>query len=124
MITAAAIHDMISRSGQTVTLTARNAGAYSPSTGAATITTAAQTGKGVILPLGAQERATGIMKDGGTTTLGNSCQCLLSAHGITAPAVDDTLTDAGGTAWSITEVSPLSPAGTVLFFDIRIRGAG
>ena len=124
MTTALAIHAMISRSGQTVTLTARNAGAYSPSTGAATITTAAQTGKGVILPLGAQDRATGITKDGGTTTLGNVCQCLLSASGITAPAVDDTLTDAGGTAWSITEVSALSPAGTVLLYDLRIKGAG
>ena len=88
---------MIAAKGQAVTLTRRASGAYNPATGAAAITTSTQTGKGVILPLGA-----GLRKMSGTNIPDGAVQCLLSgltATGatLTAPQIDDTLTDTGVT---------------------------
>jgi hypothetical protein len=109
---------LIDAKGQAVTLTRRTSGAYNTATGAAAITTTTQTGKGVILPF-----ATGLRKIAGTNIPATECQCLLSAVGITAPEVDDTLTDAAGTVWSIVEVTTLAPAGEALLHDLTVRAS-
>ena len=101
---------MIAAKGQAVTLTRRASGAYNPATGTAAVTTSTQTGKGVILPFGQ-----GIRKraDSNVTTADRLCYLSgLNASGaaLTEPKVDDTLTDAQGASYSITEVSPLEPA--------------
>jgi len=116
-------HRMIEAKGQTVTLTRRASGAYNPATGSASVTTTTQTGKGVILPF-----SQGIRKAPGTTVLATDRQCLLSglkADGtaLTPPQIDDTLTDANGEVWAITEISPLAPAGLEIMFDLTIKGA-
>ena len=106
---------MIAAKGQAVTLTRREAGAYNPATGTAAITTTTQTGKGVILPLSGLRKVMG-------NVLATDCQCLLSSVGITAPVVDDTLTDVTGKVWTITIVEPFAPSGEALFYDLTIRG--
>lgn len=114
---------MIAAKGQAVTLTRRASGAYNPATGAAAITTSTQTGKGVILPLGA-----GLRKMAGTNIPDGAVQCLLSgltATGatLTAPQIDDTLTDANSRVWTVIEVNPLAPAGLPIMFDLTLKGA-
>lgn len=114
---------MIAAKGQAVTLTRRAAGSYDPATGAAAITTSTQTGKGVILPLGA-----GLRKMAGTNIPDGAVQCLLSglnATGatLTAPQIDDTLTDANSRVWTVIEVNPLAPAGLPIMFDLTLKGA-
>lgn len=117
-------HDMIDAKGQSVTLTRRTAGTYNPATGAAAITTSTQTGKGVILPL-----AAGLRHMGGTNIPLGAKQCLLSGlntagTALTAPKVDDTLTDANGDVYVISEVNPHEPAGLSIIHDLMIVGAG
>lgn len=118
MTDASTADRLIRAKGQTVTITRRAAGAYAPATGTAAITQTTQTGKGVILPLGA-----GYRKEPGTNIPLGSVQCLLSALGITAPHVDDTVTDAGGKAWTVVATSPLEPAGTALLYDLTMKAA-
>lgn len=113
---------MIEAKGQAVTLTRRTSGAYNPATGTASVTTTTQTGKGVILPF-----AQGIRKMAGSTVLATDRQCLLSAlksdgTALTPPQVDDTLTDANGDVWAVTEVNALAPAGLDIMFDLTVRG--
>lgn len=116
MTSATTADRLITAKGQAVTLTRRAAGAYDPATSSAAITTSTQSGKGVILPY-----ATGLRKIAGTNIPATDCQCLLSAVGITAPKVDDTLTDAAGKVWSIVEVSTLAPDGTAALYDLTVR---
>jgi hypothetical protein len=107
---------MITAKGQTVTIKRRAAGAYNPATGTAAITETTQTGKGVILPF-----ATGLRKMAGTNIPATDKQCILSAAGITAPKVDDTLTDANGVIYSIVDIAPLAPAGLDIIYELTVR---
>lgn len=109
---------LIAAKGQAVTLTRRASGAYNPATGAASVTETTQTGKGVILPLSA-----GVRHSANTSIPAGSVQCLLSAVGISAPELDDRLTDAAGKVWAIVEVSTLEPAGEALLYDLRVTAA-
>lgn len=114
---------LIAAKGQVVTLTRRASGDYDPATGTTAITETTQTGKGVILPF-----ATGLRKQAGTSITVGDKQCLLSAldsdgAALEAPEVDDTLTDANGTVYTITETSPLAPAGDALIYDLTVRAA-
>ena len=115
--------DMIERKGQTVTLTRQASGSYSPATGAAAVTTSTQTGKGVILPF-----AQGIRKMAGSDVTAADRQCILSGlksdgTALSEPKVGDKLTDANSVAYTITEVSPLEPAGLAIIYDLTIRSA-
>lgn len=113
---------MIEAKGQSVTLTRQSAGSYSTSTGAVTITSTTQTGKGVILPLA------GLRKWGNTNVVLGDKQCLLSGlnsagAALTAPKVGDTLTDANSTVYEITDIAPLEPAGLAIIYDLTVRAA-
>jgi hypothetical protein len=112
---------MIAAKGQTVTLTRRASGTYDPATGSAAITETTQTGKGVILPL-AGYRKIGV----GNIAIGDET-LLLSALGgtgtLSAPHVDDEVTDANGNVYALTVIDPLHPAGLDIMFDCVIRRA-
>lgn len=115
--------EMIARKGQAVTLTRRAAGAYNPATGTATITETTQQASAVIFPFGQ-----GIRKRGDSTVTAADRMCILSGlktdgNALTEPKVDDKLTDAAGNAYTITEVSPLEPAGLVIIYELTIRSA-
>lgn len=113
---------MIEAKGQAVTLTRQASGAYNPATGTATITTSTQTGKGVILPFGP-----GLRKQDGSTITADERVCYLSAlnsagSALTAPKVNDTLTDAGGTDYTITEVTDYDPTSALpLLYELTVR---
>lgn len=115
--------DMIAAKGQTVTLTRNASGAYNPATGTASVSTSTQTGKGVILPFGQ-----GIRKRADSNVTQADRWCILSGlnsagAALTEPRVDDKLTDAAGNAYTITEVSPLEPAGLAIIYELTIRSA-
>lgn len=114
---------MIESKGQTVTLTRNAAGAYNTATGTATITTSTQTGKGVFLPF-----AQGVRKRGDSNVTAADRKCILSAlnsagAALTAPVVDDKLTDAAGNTYVVTEVSQIAPAGLDILYDLTVRRA-
>lgn len=122
-MTPAAATAIIERNGQTVTLTSRTAGAYNPSTGQASVSTATQTVKGVILPFGR-----GLRNMEGSSVNSDDRQCLVaplntSGASLTAPKPNDEVTDAGGTKWTVSEVTPFNHDGTVRLYDLTIRGA-
>jgi hypothetical protein len=112
--------ELLSGFGQSVTITRRSAGTYSPSTGAATITSTTQTAKAVILPMGRKA------KQGDSNIPADTRQCLLAAlntsgTALTAPKVDDYLTDAAGLKYAVTAVEPLTPAGLDIIYDLAVR---
>lgn len=114
---------MIAAYGQTVTLTRRGAGTYDPATGTAAITTSTQTGKGVILPF-----SQGLRKMAGSNIPAGDKQCILSGLTtagtvLTAPKVDDTLTDAGGVIHSIVDIAALAPAGLGIIYELTVRAS-
>lgn len=108
---------LITAKGQALTITRRAAGAYDPATGAATITTSNQSGHGVILPLSPFRKSLDSL-----IAIGDQ-QLLLAALNITAPHVDDTVTDVNGNVWSIIAIDPLNPDGIDILFDCIIRRA-
>lgn len=113
-------HDLIAAKGQAVTLTRRASGAYDPATGQAAITTTTQAGKGVILPLAP-------MRKNGDSIVEGDQQLLLSGlnaagAALTAPKVNDTVTDKNSKVWTLIAIEPLSPAGLSIIFDCVIRG--
>ena len=105
--------------GQAVTITRQVSGTYDPATGAAIVTTTTQTGTGAIFDYSDRNID-------GELILSGDKQLLLSvvtAGGyLTAPLVNDTVTDAGGVVRTITRVKALSPAGTTVLFDCNLRG--
>ena len=114
---------MIAAKGQAVTLTRRSAGAYNTATGVAAVTTTTQTGKGVILPFGP-----GLRNQAGSAITADDRICYLSAlkadgTALTAPKVNDELTDANSVKYTVIEIAPLSPAGLTVMFELTIRGA-
>lgn len=114
---------LIAKKGKTVTLTSRTAGSYSPSTGAATVTTATQSVKAVILPL-----TQGVRKMSGADVPQGDVQCLLSPETtagvtLTGPDINDTVTDVNGRVLSVVEVAPLAPDGTTVLYDCKLRSA-
>lgn len=113
---------LIEAQGQSVTLTRRAGGSYDPATSSATVSTSTQSGKAVIIPFSA-----GLRKMAGTNIPAGDVQCLLSAlksdgTALSAPHVDDTLTDASSRVYTVVEVSRLDPAGTALVYDLTLRG--
>lgn len=118
----ASAYASIAAKGQTVVLTRTTEGAYDPATGSSSTSTSTQTGKGVILPLSA-----GVKYLGGTNIPKGAKQCLLAGLGtdgvaLALPHAGDKLT-ASGVDYTVSEVSPLEPAGMPIIFDLTIVGA-
>ena len=111
---AATADKILTKFGQDITITRRTAGTYNTSTGTATVTETTQTGTGAIFDW-ANRNIDGILIKTGDRRL------LLSAVGLTAPVVNDTVT-VGTTVFTIVQVSPFSPAGTVVMYELNLRG--
>jgi len=120
--TKASVERMLTKYGQSITLTHHSLGAYDPATGTATDTTSTQTGKGAIFEWGQQ---------GSTPSYGRSMipessivsgdkQLFLSPTGITVPEVNDYVTDVNGVMYLIKMVKTLAPAGTVVLIECNI----
>ena len=117
----ATANKLLKGKGQTVTITRQTSGAYNTATGAAAVTTTTQTGYGAIFDYADRNID-------GELILSGDKQLLLSAvnstgTALTAPEVNDTVTDAGAVVRTITRIKALSPAGTTVMFDVNLRGA-
>lgn len=110
---AADAHDMIVEFGQTMTLKRLTPGAYDPATGTLTNTTTTETATGVELDYTSSEID-------GTVILRGDRKLILSTTGIGAPKVDDTVT-IGTTVYTLKNVQPLSPGGTVVIYTCQVR---
>lgn len=105
---------LIRDKGQVVTLSSPEGGAYSPATGLTQPAAASVATRGVALAYPA--RAVD-----GTTILQGDVRLLLS------PAVDPRaykVATFDGVAHAIVAVQPLSPAGTVLLYELQVRRGG
>lgn len=117
---AATAAELIAEFGQPVTLTHSVPGAYDTETGtsaAATVTTQAC--------LGVEEAYSARSIDG-TLILAGDKKLMLSVEttagtAVTAPAVEDTVTFADASVWTIKAVEPLSPGGTALLYTLQLR---
>ena len=107
-------NNILSKLGQSVMLTHKTAGSYNPATGTASNSDSQETGTGAVFDYGTKD------VDGKLILQGDK-QLLLSTQGITAPKVKDTVTIAG-LVYSVESVSTLSPAGTVVLYELNIRG--
>lgn len=111
--------------GQPVTLTNVVPGVYDPATGGtAASTTTVQTGTGTIMDY--DIRQAGIFNSPGSLIREGDKQLLLSALNtagseITAPDIGDTVV-ASGKTFTVEQVKSIAPAGTVVMFDINLRG--
>ena len=111
--------------GQAVTLKHVIPGEYVPGEGI-TNTLSLQYGTGAILDYGTAQA--GIYNTPGSLVQMGDKQLLLSPLSttggtLTVPVNGDTVTDAVGKVWTITQVKTISPAGTVVLFDVNLRGA-
>lgn len=109
--------------GQAVTLTHIEPGEYVPGEGI-TNTTTTQAGIGAIFDYGTAQA--GIYSASGSLIQVGDKQLLLSplttsGGDLTAPVNSDTVTDIAGKVWTITQVKTVSPAGTVVLFDVNLR---
>jgi hypothetical protein len=119
---------LLTDKGQAVTLTkAGGAGTYDPATGINTVTPpAAQTVTGAVFEYSSFIRS-GVRNDAGSLIRAGDKQLLLAATAtdgtaLAAPATGDTVL-VGSVTYTITGVAPLSPAGTVVYYECNIRGA-
>lgn len=112
--------DMIAAKGQTVTITRRASGSYDTATGAASITTSAQTVKAVILPLAPYRKGDTNVTSGDETALVSGIDTAGAI--LTAPHIDDTLTDVNGKVYTIIAADKLAPDGLAIIYDLILRG--
>lgn len=110
--------DLLEEFGQSVTLTSKTSGAYSPSTGIAAVTTSTQTVNAVSLDYVSRDIDGTLIKAGDKRLL--IAPKTTAGITLTAPVVDDTVL-VGSMTYTIKSVKPLSPAGTVILFDCNIR---
>lgn len=109
-------NDLLAEFGQTIVITTQTAGTYSPTTGTSTVTTATQTGRGAIF-----EYTNGSRDIDGTLIQQGDKKLLLSAVGITAPQMNDTLV-ANGKTWTIKGIKETNPAGSIVMYECNLRG--
>lgn len=104
--------------GQAVTLTRSSPGSYSA--GAVTLTTTTQTGSGVQVEYSSHAIDGTMIRQGDKKFLLSP----LNSAGTTLTAPEpkiDTLTLADASVWTIEDVLPLSPAGTVIYYELQLR---
>lgn len=115
---------MLTRYGQSLTITHHSLGAYDVSTGTATDTTTTQTGIGAIFEWGQQGSTPSYGKsmiDSSLIVSGDK-QLYLSATGITMPLINDNITDINGKVYTIKMIKELAPSGTAVIYEANICG--
>lgn len=120
----ASAHRMLTRYGQTVTLSRHTIGSYDPSTGSSTDTVTTQTATGIIFEWGRNSSSPSYGESNIDTSLilSGDKQLYLSPTGITTPIVNDTITDVNGKSYTIIVVKELAPAGVTILIECNIRG--
>jgi hypothetical protein len=111
---AAVALETLTEFGRDVVRRAFSAGVYDPATGLVTPTTADTTRKGALFDFGA-----GQTLERGTLIQGGDKHLLLDATAIVAPQDHFII---GGVEYVIVSVGEINPAGTVVLYDIHLRG--
>lgn len=116
-------------SGQEITLTTLQTGVFDPATDMTTPdATITQDTSGCVFEYTTFIRA-GVRNEPGSTFLAGDKQLLLSPYRLDGtpldppPGINDRVTLADGSKFTIMSRAPLSPAGTPIYFDCNIRGA-
>ncbi len=105
--------ELLTEFGQDVTRCALTAGVYDPATGLVTPTATDTTRKGALFDFGAgQTLARGTLIQGGDKRL------LLAATATVSPQDHFII---GGVEYVIVSIGEISPAGTVVLYDIHLR---
>lgn len=115
---------MLTRYGQSLTITHHSVGAYDVAISTATDTTTTQTGIGVIFEWGQQGSTPSYGKsmiDSSLVVSGDK-QLYLSATGITMPSINDNVTDVNGKVYTIKMIKELAPSGTAVLYEANICG--
>src|SRR5574343_103680 len=107
--------ELLTEFGQTVTLNRVMTGAYDPATGSASTSTSTQTGRGAIFDYKTADIDNSLIKQGDK-------RLLLSPDGITAVTTGDAVVISSVT-YTVTMVKQINPAGTVVMYDVNLRGA-
>lgn len=120
--TAKDINRMIKRNGQTVTVYYDTPGTYNRNTQTVELATTSATAKAVILPVSTENNFHGLVQAG-------DWQILLSAYDtdgneLAKPNEGNRIKDSAGSIYQIKQALPVAPAGTTLFFDGLLKGAG
>lgn len=115
---------MLTRYGQSLTITSHSIGPYDPATGTATDTITTQTGVGVIFEWGQQGSTPSFGKsmiDRSLIVAGDK-QLYLSSTSITMPSINDNVTDVNGKVYTIKMIKELAPSGTAVLYEANICG--
>lgn len=117
--TKATVDRILTKFGQTVTINRQVVGAYDPNTGTAPVTTTVETGKAALLEY--TTKTDGQSEVNGTSILQGDKDLWLSAVGISAPQINDTVV-ASGKTYTIKHVKSENPAGTTVYHRCNVRG--
>lgn len=110
---AATALKLLTKFGQSITLTSVTTGAYDPATGMQATTTSTSTPKGLLTKHNARDVD-------GTLIMHGDKKLLLDAS--TAIKTDDTVT-VGSTVYSIAGISEINPAGTRVMWICNVRAS-
>jgi hypothetical protein len=113
---------LITQKGQEIYLFKESPRAYDKNAGTTAVTSKKYKCRGVILNLSARDKENSLVQAG-------DMRLLLSAldengNNIVTPEGEDMIRDANLKMYALKEVVPVSPAGTVVFYDCLISGAG
>lgn len=101
--------------GQSMTLTKRASGSYSPSTGTSSVTTTTYTVKGAVFDYKSSFSTGPLLIQAGDR------RAMIAAEGLSvSPEPLDRLT-IGSVVWSIVAVSKTEPGGTAVVYECQIR---
>lgn len=105
---------LIARFGQAVTITSRVQGTYNAATSAATVTETTQTTRGVLDQYKWREIDGSLIKAG-------DIKLIIAAKGLSAPAINDSVTLADGSKLTIKNVDVLSPGAIPIIYICQVR---
>lgn len=120
--TKATANKLLVRFGQSLTISHAVLGVYNTDTGTVSNTVTTQTASGAIFEWSPNNPRYGTSNIPASLILDGDKQLYLSALGITAPNVNDTITDVNGKSYVIIMIKPLAPSGVNVLYEMNIRG--
>lgn len=105
---------LITKKGQSVTITYRSGGSYNPATGGLTVTETTATAYGVVSQFSASDIDGELIRKG-------DLLLVVAASGITKPGADDDVTLADATKYTIKNVIDVAPANESVIYKLQIR---
>lgn len=105
---------LITKKGQAVTITYRSGGSYNQATGGLTVTETTATAYGVVTQYSNSDIDGELIRQG-------DLMLIVAASGVTKPSVDDDVTLADSTEYTIKSVTDVSPANESVIYRLQLR---